>query len=66
LRFASGRQRRAEKMSLTELAERVSLEARCCPFLDFAMPLSGSGGPAKLRLTGGPGVKEFFWRRSSP
>jgi len=40
-----------ESLSLVELAEWISLESRCCPFLNFAVA---------LRLTGATGVKEFL------
>ncbi|HSS45291.1 MAG TPA: hypothetical protein VLO07_08120 [Thermoanaerobaculia bacterium] len=45
---------------VVEVAEWVDLEARCCPFLDFGIAVSGKGGPVKLRLTGGKNVKAFL------
>ncbi|MGH9364387.1 MAG: hypothetical protein ACRD1B_03860 [Thermoanaerobaculia bacterium] len=45
---------------VVEVAEWVDLEARCCPFLDFGIDLSGKGGLVKLRLTGGKNVKPFL------
>jgi hypothetical protein len=36
------------------------LERRCCPFLGLELSFEPSGGPAWLRLRGGPGVKEFL------
>ena len=45
---------------VVELAEWVDLESRCCPFVDFAIAASGRGGPVRLRLTGGEGVKELI------
>jgi hypothetical protein len=48
-----------KKMSFAEVAEWVSLESRCCPFLNFGMELSANGEMG-VRLTGGPDVKEFI------
>ncbi len=39
-------------LPLNELAEWVSFEARCCPFLDFQISFAGAGGPVTLQLTG--------------
>lgn len=41
-------------------AEFVTLERRCCPFVTFRLETRGTGGPVELRMTGGPGVKEFL------
>ena len=46
-------------VSVAELAEWVADEARCCPAIDFQVELPASG-PLKLRLHGGPDVKEFI------
>lgn len=43
-----------------ELAEWVTLERRCCPFLSFELVVDNGGAPVTLRLTGRPGVKEFL------
>lgn len=40
------------KLPLNELAEWVSFECRCCPFLDFQISFAGDSGPLTLRLTG--------------
>jgi hypothetical protein len=45
---------------VVEVAEWVDLEARCCPFLDFGIDVSGRGRTVRLRLTGGKGVKAFL------
>lgn len=46
---------------VVELAEWVELEARCCPFLDFQIDVTGKGGPVRMRLTGrAANVKEFL------
>lgn len=42
------------------LAEFISLERRCCPFLDFTMNIERKPGPVWLALTGPSGVKEFL------
>jgi hypothetical protein len=42
-----------------DLAEFVTLERRCCPFLGFALALDPAGGSMWLRLTGPDGAKEF-------
>ncbi|MCA1582718.1 MAG: hypothetical protein LC796_15270 [Acidobacteria bacterium] len=45
---------------LVRLAEWVDLESRCCPFLTFGIDFPGGGRIARLRLTGGEGVKAFL------
>lgn len=45
---------------LTQLAEFVSLEKLCCPFLRFEIEVEAENGPVWLRLTGREGVKEFI------
>lgn len=52
---------REQPLFLT-LAEWVTLERRCCPFLDFELVLESRAAPVSLRLTGRPGVKEFLRR----
>ena len=42
------------------VAEFISLERVCCPFLDFTLEVEREGGPLWLRLTGRDGVKEFL------
>ena len=49
-----------ERLPLTELAEWVGYESRCCPFLEFGIELEGKGKAVTLRLTGGKGTKEFL------
>jgi hypothetical protein len=46
------------KVSFREVAEWVSLESRCCPFLNFRIDLAGRA--VRLQLTGGSGVKQFI------
>ncbi len=42
------------------LAEFISLERRCCPFVKFKLEIGSYDEPIWLRLTGGSGVKEFL------
>ncbi len=44
---------------IVKLAEFVTLERLCCPFLNFAIEVE-QGGPVWLRLTGSEGVKTFI------
>ena len=45
---------------ISQLAEFVSLEKLCCPFLNFGIEVQAEGGPVWLRLTGRDGVKAFI------
>lgn len=45
---------------LLALAEYVSLERLCCPFLDFAIEVGRDGGDVWLRMTGPEGAKEIL------
>ena len=42
-----------------QVAEWITLERRCCPFLALALDWSASDA-VWLRVTGGPGVREFL------
>jgi hypothetical protein len=44
---------------MTDLAEWVSYESRCCPFFNFDIILHRDHGPLWLKIWGGEGVKEF-------
>jgi len=44
--------------AFVQLAEWISLERRCCPFLSFALEWRQDDSMS-VRLTGRPGVKEF-------
>lgn len=37
-----------------------SREWLCCPFFDFTLQVERDGGPVRLGLAGGPGVKEYL------
>lgn len=49
----------AEASTFVHAAEWITLEHRCCPFLDFALQVSEADG-VWLHLTGPPGVKELL------
>jgi hypothetical protein len=49
-----------ERMTLAHLAEWISFERKCCPFLDFRIDVAPESGPVWVSLTGRAGVKEFL------
>lgn len=51
-RFSSG--------VIEKLAQFISLEKLCCPFLNFVVEVEEDGGPVWLHLTGREGVKAFI------
>ena len=50
----------ADEAIIQKAAEWITLERRCCPFLDFGLDVSREGGPLILRLTGRESVKAFL------
>lgn len=42
------------------VAEDLTMERLCCPFLLFTLEITPAGGPLWLSFTGGEGVKEFL------
>jgi hypothetical protein len=46
--------------ALDELAQFVSRERRCCPFLGFEIVVPPVEGRVSLRLTGPDGTREFL------
>jgi len=42
------------------VAEFMTLERLCCPFLDLTLEVAREGGPMHLKLTGSEGVKSFL------
>jgi hypothetical protein len=42
------------------VAEFMTLERLCCPFLDLTLEVAREGGPMQLKLTGSEGVKQFL------
>jgi hypothetical protein len=47
-------------VSLSELADWVVAEGKCCPFFDFHIDLEREGTLLCLRLTGAEGIKAFI------
>ncbi len=47
-------------VELVEIAEWISLERLCCPFLTLEISTSGKQSPWLLRLTGPAGVKPLI------
>ena len=45
---------------LTSMAEFISNEQRCCPFLKFALTINTDLQPIALTLTGPEGTQEFL------
>jgi hypothetical protein len=45
---------------IMRLAEFISLEKLCCPFLNFVIEVDAENGPVWLRLSGREGVKAFI------
>lgn len=43
----------------SRMAELVSLEHRCCPFLNFQLEWTGASDSPWLHITGGARVKQF-------
>ena len=50
---------RGDAAAFVQLAEWISLERRCCPFLAFALEWKQDES-VTVRLTGEPGVKDFI------
>ena len=40
--------------------EFIGYEARCCPFIRFALTVEAEGGAVRLAMRGGEGVGEFL------
>ena len=43
-----------------DVAEWITLERRCCPFLTFSLEFEASPPSVRLRLVGGEDVKRFL------
>jgi hypothetical protein len=50
----------AAKVSLSEIADWITFERRCCPFFNLQIEAEPNRGPVWLRITGPAGVKEFI------
>jgi hypothetical protein len=51
---------RSGTVSLTDVAEWVEKEHKCCPFFDFEITVNRDDGPLWLTLRGAEGVKPFM------
>jgi len=49
-----------ETKIITTMAEFISKERLCCPFLEFALKVSANNEPSTLLLTGPEGTQEFL------
>ncbi len=49
-----------QNVTLSELADWVVAESKCCPFFDFHIDLENEGKLICLRLTGEEGIKAFI------
>jgi hypothetical protein len=49
-----------DSVLLRTLANYLASERLCCPFLHFTVEIEVNGGPFRLQLTGGPGVKDYI------
>ena len=45
---------------IAELAQVITFERECCPFLQFALRVEPENGPIWLELTGPEGTKDFL------
>ncbi|HLY27215.1 MAG TPA: hypothetical protein VKQ72_12795 [Aggregatilineales bacterium] len=52
----------ADSAMLLKVAEYISNERLCCPFLRFEIDIQPNRGPIWVRLTGGEAVKEYIGR----
>lgn len=50
----------ADSSTLMKIAEFVSMERLCCPFLSFTIEVEPANASMHLRLSGGDGVKQFI------
>ena len=50
----------SDAATVREVAEFITFERRCCPFLDFDVAVAREGGPLWMSLKGPDGVKEFI------
>lgn len=46
--------------TLSDLAQFVAFESRCCPFVDFTIQVPSGARPTVFEMTGGDGVKEVL------
>ena len=50
----------AKIFSISDAAEWVDGESKCCPFFEFEISLERNNGPLWLKLRGKDGVKQFM------
>jgi hypothetical protein len=50
----------ADEKSITGLAQLITFERECCPFLQFKLRVEAANGPVWLELSGPEGTKEFL------
>jgi hypothetical protein len=50
----------SQKISLTEIADWITFERRCCPFFKLQLEAEPNDGPIWLRMTGARGIKQFI------
>jgi hypothetical protein len=50
----------ATEVSLSEIADFVAAESKCCPFFDFHVAVECEGSLLRLGLTGKEGAKAFI------
>ena len=48
------------KMPVVDIAQWITFERRCCPFLLFRLDIEGADGNVSLSLQGAAGVKKFI------
>jgi hypothetical protein len=46
--------------TLTQVADWIALERRCCPFFEFTVAIGGSEAPLRVALTGSAEAKRFL------
>jgi hypothetical protein len=51
---------------IAELAQLITFERECCPFLRFQLRLEPANGPLWLELTGPEGTKDFLQSLFTP
>lgn len=49
-----------DEIWITELANLITFERQCCPFLTFNVRVEPGGGPIWLELSGPEGTKDFL------
>jgi len=58
--LADGYTFRLASRALSDVAEWIGFERRCCPFFTFDLEIARDGGPLSLAIRGSDGVKEFI------